>query len=498
MTNMPATTNSGVVLLGHSQSGNLTFSGWFFQGILTDCRGRGLLYLALDSVVTSSRRWLIVVVWIASWLSDHHSLYAHDYLHGTLADELLADQFGLVREWIIQVPFESTTYRLEHVVVADGIVIAQSGDGGVHAVRTSTTHAAGESHDESHATHSHRPGTLLWSHRIGKPGGPVEAAGVGTTLVAVARDIDLYGLERSTGETRWHDRFQHIPVAGAMPSGNWVYAPLDAGGVIRLPVDPHRHLTVRSAAQTPAQAENNKKKPAKAPQKKVADKQAEESLAPIAMNSGGHIDLAPVALADGILWCTTDGLLVAIEPSLNGWERSELMLRHAPAGPPLVRGTSIYATTARGDGGELKRIDLLKTGGNGLELQWQAALAGPPDPSIFLSGDTLVISLGERGIAAYSAQHGGFMWQTTVAGKILAVSSNRVWCIDRTGRLSGLDLVDGSRRERISLGGLSLPVVNTTSDSLLLASADGLLVSLAPRRAPPAVKTPPASPAKQK
>jgi len=478
--------------------GGLSFFGWFFQGILKNCRGLGLFCLALEPLVISSRRWLIAVVSVASWLTGHQSLHAHDCLSDTLADELLADRFGLVREWIIQVPFESTTYRLEHVVVADGIVIAQSGDGGIHAVRTTAAHASTEAHDDPHAAHSHRPGTLLWSHRIGKPGGPVEAAGVGATLVAVARDLDLYGLERSTGETRWHDQFHHIPVAGAMPSGNWVYAPLDAGGVMRLPVDPHRHLTVQSTAQAPAQAKNTKRKPAKAAQKKVADKQAEESLAPIAMNSGGHIDLAPVALADGIIWCTTDGLLVAIEPTSIGWERSELVLKHAPAGPPLVRGTSIYTTTVSGDGGELKRIDLLKTGGSGLHLQWHASLAGPPDPGIFLSGDTLVVSLGERGIAAYTAQHGGFVWQTAVAGKILAVSSNRVWCIDRTGKLSGMDLIDGSRRERISLGGLSLPVINTTSDSLILASADGLLVSLTPRRAPPAVKTPPPSPAKKK
>jgi hypothetical protein len=79
---------------------------------------------------------------------------------------------------------------------------------------------------------------------------------------------------------------------------------------------------------------------------------------------------------------------------------------------------------------------------------------------------------------------------------VLAVTGDRIWIIDRTGRLAGLDLATGDRRERLCLGGFSFPVVNAASDRLILASPDGLLVSLAPRRpaAPPAAPPPAATP----
>jgi hypothetical protein len=70
------------------------------------------------------------------------------------------------------------------------------------------------------------------------------------------------------------------------------------------------------------------------------------------------------------------------------------------------------------------------------------------------------------------------------------VVGDRVWIIDRTGRLAGIDLATGERRERLCLGGFSFPVVNAESDRLILASPDGLLAVLAPRKpvTPPAAK----------
>jgi hypothetical protein len=55
-------------------------------------------------------------------------------LCGTAADELVAARLGLEREWVVQVPFDSAAWRLEHVVVGEALVVAQGGDGGVAAM----------------------------------------------------------------------------------------------------------------------------------------------------------------------------------------------------------------------------------------------------------------------------------------------------------------------------------------------------------------------------
>jgi outer membrane protein assembly factor BamB len=160
----------------------------------------------------------------------------------------------------------------------------------------------------------------------------------------------------------------------------------------------------------------------------------------------------------------------------------------------VVRDRSIFAATTAGD---LARIDLpvKKTD---LQLVWHTVLPGPAFSGPFLSGDTVVVSLGDLGIAAYSAETGVERWQTCLTGKILAVGGGRVWLIDELGKLSAFDLADGSPRERLCLGPFTLPVVNIHSDRLLLASSSGMLVSLAPRATgtpTPAEAADPADPA---
>jgi hypothetical protein len=123
-------------------------------------------------------------------------------------------------------------------------------------------------------------------------------------------------------------------------------------------------------------------------------------------------------------------------------------------------------------------------------------LDATPDAGPFLGGDAVVVSLGETGMAAFSADTGAERWRNAIAGRVLAVAGDRVWIIDRTGRLAGIDLATGQRRERVCLAGFSFPVVNTETDRLLLASPDGVLVSLAPRR-PAAAAQPKPAPAKR-
>lgn len=57
---------------------------------------------------------------------------------GGIADDTIAAHVGLDREWIVQVPFDSAAWRLAHVVVGEGLVVAQGGDGTVAAIRTDT------------------------------------------------------------------------------------------------------------------------------------------------------------------------------------------------------------------------------------------------------------------------------------------------------------------------------------------------------------------------
>lgn len=408
---------------------------------------------------------------------------------GTAADEFTAERAGLVREWIVQLPSATGVTGLEHVVVGDGIVVAQTRDGTAHAIRAA---AFGEGERQA-GTQFVPPqesaaalGSLLWSRRLPGFGGPLVPAAVGPDLVVVPHDDRIAGLERENGQIRWDRGLGRNPAGGPAAIGNWIYAPLTGSDVMRLPVNPIRQPAQPTLADEP---KKQGKTAAKKPRKK-----REESLEPVKLDAGGRPQMAPVPLADGVLWCTADGLLVTLQPADREWNRLEFTLRNPPAGPPVVRGRSIFAATTTGD---LARIDLPPSGRN-LDLVWHVVLPTDPDAGPFVAGNTVVVSLGEEGLAAYAADTGAELWRTCLPGRILAAGGDRVWVLDRVGRLSGFDLADGTRREVLCLGPFTQPIVNLRTDRLLLASPQGTLVSLAPKgslAARPAATSPAAEPA---
>jgi hypothetical protein len=401
-------------------------------------------------------------------------------LSGTPADEFVAERMGLVREWVAQVPFDSARADLEHVVVGDGLVVAQTGDGGVHAFAAAPFAA----------TTTPRPGapaigSLLWSRTLGAADGPTTVAGIGPRLVTVARDLELFAVDRDTGAARWRQRLGRLPGGGAVEIGDWVYALPSGGGIRRLTFDPLQPTADESA---PVAVQRTKPGTKKAAKKAIADaKPTAESLRPRTFDSAGPVERPVRALGKGIAWTTNGGVLVTLQPTDVDWDRFEFALNSPAVDTPITRGDAVFAATTAAD---LARVDFVESGSRGLRTGWHVVLDAVPDAGPFLGGDTLVVSLGESGLAAFSAETGAALWRSPVAGRVLAVVGDRVWIIDRTGRLAGIDLATGERRERLCLGGFSFPVVNAESDRLILASPDGLLAVLAPRKpvTPPAAK----------
>lgn len=406
-----------------------------------------------------------VLVLVAAWSAcmGPGIAAAGSLLCGTAGDDLVAARAGLTREWVVQLPFDSAGWRLEHVSVGDGLVVATTADGGVHAVRTAAASAG-----------SPRAGSVAWSKRVGRPGGPVEPAGIGPTIVTVARDLDLYAFDAESGSQKWQRSFGRPPAGAAVTSGDFVYEPLSGDGVMRLPVNPTARPRPASAAtRTVATTAEERSK-------------ATDPLLPVSLDAGGRIGSSPIPYQGGVVWCTDAGIIVAIVPvetdEVTGaaWTRMEFDLGSAPVAPLVVRGSTIYAATTRGD---LARIDdRPESDVHEFSATWHVVLPQPPAGGPIVGGDTVVISLGDEGTMAFAAGTGLEKWRSCAAGTMLSVTGDRVWCIDRVGRLSSLDLATGMPAEWMCLGSFTLPIVNTVNDRLILASPDGLVVSLAPRR----------------
>lgn len=423
--------------------------------------------------------WVVALAAVTGTAAADRGAGCGGSLSGTPADEFVAERMGLVREWVVQLPFDSTRASLEHVTVGDGLVVAQTGDGGVHAVQARGAAAPRQPGEPA-------AGSLLWSRRLGVGDGTATPPGVGPRLVTTTRDLELFALDRETGATRWTRPLGRLPGNGPVEIGDWVYEPLAGGGIRRLTTNPLQPTADATAAQ-PAQGGKARRKPDKKKPVEAA-KPTAESLRPRTFDSSGPVAQPVLPLGKGVVWSTTDGVLVALQEAEADWVRSEFGLNAPAVDAPVTRGKAVFVATQAAD---LARVDFVDSVEPGLRTGWHVVLDATPDAGPFLGGDSVVVSLGETGMAAFSAETGAARWRNAIAGRVLAVAGDRVWIIDRTGRLSGIDLENGRRRERVCLAGFSFPVVNTVTDRLLLASPDGVLVSLAPRRPAAAAKQPP-------
>lgn len=392
-------------------------------------------------------------------------------LCGTAADELVAARFGLEREWIVQVPFDSAASRLEQVVVGDSIVVAQGGDGGVAAIAAAS--AAG----------GPRRGTVVWSKGLGSTTAPIEAAGIGPELVTIARGQDLIAVDARTGETRWTRSLPTVASSSAVPSAGWVYVPLDAGGMQRFPEDPRAKPM---AADEPAAGTTAS----------TTAPQPGDSLAPLDISTDGEVDFPPLAFRGGILWCGADGRMSALVPGTDSSQRLDFDLGSPAAGPPVVHDGDIFVATRAGDVARITRSPTGLTASSGVAVVkgedgkevrvpftgWHTVIDEVPEGSPLVGGNTVVLSLGPDGVAAFAAETGDPLWQEPAMGRPLAIIDDVVWCLEATGFLVARDLATGARIGRLCLGCFTLPVVNPAGERLVLASPGGLVVSLAPRR----------------
>ena len=396
--------------------------------------------------------WLIICVIIASLSqADAESLY------GTAADPFEVERVGLTREWIIQLPFDSDRYRLNQIDTAQWMVIAQSEDGIVHAVRSSDGNAP--------EVNGPLPGTLLWSAPLGLPKAPLHSAGIDRDLVTINRDMNTFGIDSRTGFVFWKRRLPAPPSAGSLPVGDWVYVPLWDKTVYRLPVNPYR-------------------RPSDSDGEAGADSQTSSSgklsLDPVRIKAHGFVEQQPSRFGEGVLWCTDHGRLTAIEPAEEGWERHEFFLHDNPNGPVVVHGTVVFAATEKG---ELARFE---DATRGLRLTWRYLLEtslqpNMPRPQIMLKNETLLVSLGEEGIAAHNAHNGERLWKTSLQGRFLACIGGHLWCYDIMNRITAIRLIDGEQDAWLCPGPFTIPVTNRSSERIILASPRGLLASLKPR-----------------
>ncbi len=378
-------------------------------------------------------------------------------LYGTAADPFETDRVGLTREWIIQLPFDSDRYRLNQVDAGRWMVVAQSQDGLVHAVRAGI--------GDMTETGKPSPGSLLWSTPLGLPKDSLQSAGIDRDLVTINRDANTFGIDSRTGSIFWKRKLPSPPSAGSFPVGDWVYVPLWDETMYRLPVNPYRN---------PADSEKSESSDSK------NNSSSRANLNPVRIKAHGRIEQQPMQFGDGVIWCTREGRLTVMEPGEEGWERHEFFLRDNPSGPVEVQGAVAFATTKKGE------LVCFEDATRGLRLTWRFLLGtslhpNMKRPQLMVHNGIVLVSLGEEGIAAHNSSTGEQLWKTRLQADFLACVGSHLWCYDIQNRITAIRLSDGAEDAWLCPGPFTIPVINRFSERIILASPRGLLASLRPR-----------------
>ena len=371
--------------------------------------------------------------------------------------ERLAAASGWHLNWVVQLPFDTYRTRLESLSISDSLVVATTGDGRVHAYHEGSAPLAG---------------TLSWSQRIGHATDPGLPADIGPSLVLATRGGNVYGFDRASGDRLWADRLGRMPIAPAVEGDNWVYVPYGPLRILRITAYPTgRPLSmIRAASQTTDDAA------AIEAAKLGRSRAALEEVQPLLIEAGTSRAKAIHRLAPfSVGWIGEDGMLVTLNDLDNGWRRHELRLGSQASGDLVHRDGAIWMALSSGD---LIRVDSDPSAG--LTVGWRVALPKLPSGALMIDGDTLLVSLGTWGIEARSATTGDLLWSRDQPAQLLAAGGGTAWCFDPVGRLVLIDLADGRSLATLQPGRFQMPITNTVTDRLYLATHNGVVASLAP------------------
>jgi outer membrane protein assembly factor BamB len=198
----------------------------------------------------------------------------------------------------------------------------------------------------------------------------------------------------------------------------------------------------------------------------------------------GRLDF-PLVLTPGRVWSVTDGrmVLAVAKPDRKREVAADLLTR--VAAPPGQAGTIGYFPL---DDGNLIAVDL--TGGNeiaGVNQIWRATVGGIMNRTPLVTADAVYAGGDNSGVARVNRSTGELVWRSdATADRVVAVNQEFAYVRDRQGRLLVYDArraTDASHRVSAPLTGIdagqfTVPVVNTVSDRIYLASETGLIMCL--------------------
>ncbi len=386
-------------------------------------------------------------------------------------DELLPEtvlaQHGLVRPWFAQVELGQGVSRLAHVVLYEGTLYAQSTSAMIHAIDAET-------------------GRTLWSRRIGRPDRPTMTPDANGDKLAVINGQHLYVVNRFNGATVFEAELKDVPGAGPALSSQHVYVPMVSGMVVAYPLTP----AVATGAPPGAKKPQTPEEKAKAEADRLVNGPAiEQKTPPLFCRSYGRAMVQPLVTRDNIggeytIWPTDRGYVNLARIDREA-ENAALMLKYRlntelkivarasylPPDPKVIGDSGVVFVATR-DG---LVYAIVEEDGSTL---WRFTAGEPIVKAPAVIDDRVYVPTELGGMYCLDSKTGKRLWWTPEVEQFVAAGKDRVYAIDRLGRLLVVNAANGAPLDAIAAEGVTTKMANTDTDRIYLVNEGGLIQCL--------------------
>jgi len=258
-------------------------------------------------------------------------------------------------------------------------------------------------------------------------------------VVAVVNGTDLYLLNRSDGlplideksHEQWKVSLRNTPMAGPVVGDQFVYVPT-AGSRVEI----YDITDLKDGVKYG--------------------------------NGSGDVTVPPVRFGKRIAWCSDKGVVNLTLPdgtTVRGVETGEPV-----AAPISAEWPHVYVGTLNGS--------LFSIPETGEQYFWKFSVGSPIRQRPIGLPDAVYVLPDDGGMFRVAPADGKQQWFNAESRNFLASSPTKVYTMDGLGRMLVLDAKTGSAVDSIQLPAAVVPVANSQTDRILLASADGLLQSM--------------------
>ncbi len=335
------------------------------------------------------------------------------------------ERIGLVNGWWARAIVDSRQDELEHIRGDEQVVIVQSRQGLFTAFRADT-------------------GRMLWSVLLGGPKYRAFPAAMNETEVVVALGLNMYSLDKNTGETRWTLRLPGHPSCTPELDSTQVYIGTTDGSVYAYSLRTIRELF------------GQRKLPAFTHLAQVWRYKTPDAINAIASN-GTVVDFT------------------SIRGTLYGVDAREHSLRYQIETSGSIRtpmGRNQNAIFLPTTDGRMTGLSL-DTG----RVRWEFSAGNEINIRPRAIGNAVYASLSRAGLYCLEAEAGAELWRQPRATEFTAASDTRVYAFDAAGNLLVLDSATGRVTGSLPMRQFPLHYGNELTDRIIVASKDGLVAS---------------------